>query len=480
MDETVSRTTASQVGQASLLLPAIVALGNFMTGLDQNVVITALPAIGRSLGEAPTTLGLTLTAYIAALIIALPLGGWASDRFGARRAYGFAVLVFTTASVLCGFADTFWQLVAARILQGLGGALMGTVGQVVILSSFPRDRTLKINVYISLASQVAPMVGPIVGGLLATYLSWRWIFFVNLPIGLLAAAIAGSLFPASVSDHASPLDVPGLMLTGCGTALLVFGMNGIADQTFSGWAVAGQLVTGLALLTLAVRHSLRARHPMLDMRLLSIRTFRISLLTGGGPDTIGMTAVMFVLPLMLQVGFGMSAAHAGSLTFLAAGGSVSARVFLPMLLRRFGFRRLLIVNTPIVTAVIAAFALIEPSTPGWLVGGLIIVFGVFRSWQWGATGNLAYADVPPETLARFSAMYWVLWQLAVALGIGAASAVLALLAGRQPGLTTASFHAAFVIVALVTLLALVAYGRLRDEDGQVVSGHRSEQPRAAA
>jgi MFS family permease len=318
------------------------------------------------------------------------------------------------------------------------------------------------------------MVGPIVGGLLATYLSWRWIFFINLPIGLLVAAVAGRLFPASAGGRGLPFDIAGFMLTGVGTALLVFGMNGIADRTVSGWAVAGQLAAAIALLAFAVRHSLGARHPMLDLRMLGIRTFRISLLTGGGPDTIGLTAVMFVLPLMLQVGFGMTAAQAGSLTFLAAGGSVSARVFLPILLRHFGFRRVLIVNTPILTAIVAAFALIQPSTPTWLVGGLIIVFGVLRSWQWGATGNLAYADVPPESLARFSAMYYVLWQLAVALGIGAASALLALLAGDQPQLTTANFHAAFVVVALVTLLALIAYLRLRTEDGQLVSGHGIE------
>jgi EmrB/QacA subfamily drug resistance transporter len=471
MDDKPSQKPVGRVGQASVLLAITVACGNFMTGLDQNVVITALPAIGRSLGEAPTTLSLTLTAYIAALIIALPLGGWASDQFGARRAYSLAVLVFTTASVLCGLADTFWQLVAARILQGFGGALMGTVGQVVILSSFPRHKTLKINVYTSLASQVAPMVGPVVGGVLATYVSWRWIFFINLPVGLLVAALAAALFPAHASERAQPFDIAGFMLTGVGTALLVFGMNGIADGTFSGWAVAGQLVAAVVLLAIAVRHSLRARHPMLDIRMLRIRTFRISLLTGGGPDTIGLTAVMFVLPLMLQVGFGMSAAQSGSLTFLAAAGSVSSRIFLPMLLRYFGFRRLLIVNTPIVTAIVAAFALIQPATPTWLIAGLIILFGVLRSWQWGATGNLAYADVPPESLARFSAMYYVLWQLAVALGIGAASALLALLAGNQPHLTTANFHASFVIVALVTLLSLIAYLRLRADDGQAISGH---------
>jgi EmrB/QacA subfamily drug resistance transporter len=474
MDKTAGPTRVDYVGPASLLLPVTVACGNFMTGLDQNVVITALPAISRSLGEAPARLGLTLTAYVAALIIALPLGGWASDRFSARRAYSLAALVFTIASILCGLADTFPELVAARILQGFGGALMGTVGQVVILSSFPRDRTLRINVYISLASQVAPMVGPLIGGVLTTYLSWRWIFFVNLPVGLLVVALAARLFPAHAPRRAQPFDGTGFMLTGAGIALLVFGMNGIGDDTLPGWAVGAQLVAAVVLLALAIRHNLRANHPLLDLGLLRIPTLRISLLTGGGLDTIGLTAVMFILPLMLQVGFGMSAAHSGSLTFLAAVGSVSARMFLPALLRRLGFRRLLVTNTPTLAAIVAAFALLQPSTPVWMMAGLIIIFGALRSFQWGSAGNLSYADVPPESLARFSAMYYVTWQLAVALSIGAASALLAWLAADQPKLTSAEFHTAFVIASLVTLSAVIAYRRLKPEDGGVVSGHMAD------
>jgi EmrB/QacA subfamily drug resistance transporter len=474
MDKTAGQTPVDYVGPASLLLPITVACGNFMTGLDQNVVITALPAIGRSLGEAPARLGLTLTAYVAALIIALPLGGWASDRFSARRAYCLAALIFTVASALCGLADTFPELVAARIVQGFGGALMGTVGQVVILSSFPRQKTLKINVYISLASQAAPMVGPLVGGALATYLSWRWIFFINLPVGLLVAALAARLFPAHASKQAQPFDGIGFLLTGAGIALLVFGMNGIGDDTFPGWVVGIQLAAGLALLALAIRHALRTSHPLLDLSLLRIRTLRISLLTGGGLDTIGLTAVMFILPLMLQVGFGMTAAHSGSLTFLAAVGSLSARMLLPALLRRLGFRRLLVTNTPTLAVLVAAFALLQPSTPIWMMAGLIIVFGALRSFQFGSAGNLSYADVPPESLARFSAMYYVTWQLAVALSIGATSALLAWLATDQPKLTPAEFHTAFVIASFVALSAVIAYLRLKPEDGRLVSGHKAD------
>ncbi|MBE7198769.1 MAG: MFS transporter [Parafilimonas terrae] len=463
----------------SLLLPVSVACGNFMTGLDQNVVITALPAIGRSLGESPTTLGLTLTAYLAALIVALPVGGWAADRFGARRAYVGAALVFTVASLLCGVAGTFWQLVAARTLQGLGGALMGTVGQTVVLSSFPRSRTLRINTYMSLAGQAAPMAGPVVGGLLTTYLSWRWVFFVNLPIGLFVVLMAARLFPDRRPGRTFPFDASGFALTGIGTALLVLGMDGVAGGGTPAPVVAAELVAGVVLLALSLRHCLRVRHPLLDPGLLRLRTFRVSLVTGGGLDTLSLTAVMFLLPLMLQVGFGMTAAQSGLLTFLAALGSISVRAFLPTLLKRFGFRRLLMINTPLLALIVAGFALLQPSTPVWLTAGLIVSFGILRSFQWGSTGNLAYAEVPPENLARFSALYYVLWQLAVALSVGSASALLAFLAGSRPA-STGDFQVAFLVEAIVTLCALLGYNTLTAEDGQSVSGHAPLDPQAGS
>ena len=458
------------VAAVSILLPVSVACGNFMTGLDQNIVITALPAMGRSLGETPAALSLTITAYLAALIVALPIGGWASDRFGARKAYVGAALVFTVASVLCGLAGTFWQLVAARTLQGLGGALLGTVGQTAVLSSFPQHRTLRINTYISLASQTAPMAGPVVGGLLTTYLSWRWIFFVNLPIGLFVMLMAGRLFPDRRPGRTSPFDRVGFVLIGAGTVLLVLGMDGFTGGVARAPVVAAELAVGAGALAFALRHCRRTRYPLLDPGLLRLRTLRVSLLTGGGLDTIGLTAVMFLLPLMLQVGFGMTAAQSGFLTFLAALGSVSVRVFVPPLLKRFGFRRVLVTNTPVLAVIVASFALLRPATPIWLTAGVIVSFGMLRSLQWGSTGNLAYADVPLESLARFSALYYTLWQFAVALSVGSASALVALLAGHRAP-TTGTFQIAFLVEAVVTLGALLAYRSLKPEDGRAVSGH---------
>ncbi|RUV45456.1 MAG: MFS transporter [Mesorhizobium sp.] len=470
-ETTATATTRfAPAGDPSLLLPATVAFGVFMTSLDQNVIVTALPGIGESLGRPPSQLGLLITVYVASLIVTMPLGGWLADRFGLRNVYCFALLVFASASALCGLSENIWMLVGSRALQGFGGALMGTLGQVVILSSFPRDRTLRINMYISLAGQSGPLVGPLVGGALTTYVSWRWIFYINIPIALTAALLAASLFPTTTKPVRTSFDFPGFLLVGGGMALLVFGMDSLAAKDAAASIIGVELGLAIAILTVAAFYCLRARNPLLDLNLLRIRTFRISFLTGGGLDTIGLSSVVFLLPLMFQLGFGMSAVQAGSLTFVAAIGSLLMRFFMPRILNRFGFKRVLIVNTPIAALLVAGFALMQESTPPWIVLAYIFAFGLFRSVQWASTGNLAYSDIAPEQLSRFSALYYILWQLAVAISVGLAAAMLSLLAGGGQA-SVNDYRLLFVVEGLITLCALLAYFRLTPQDGAHVSGH---------
>ena len=459
---------------ALFFLPFTVACGTFLSSLDQNIVVTALPGIGATLGRAPSQLGLVMTVYILTLLISMPLAGWLTNRFGTKACYIGALLSFAIASIGCGAAPSFWTLILARGLQGFGGGLMGTVGQVAVLRAFPRSKMLKINIYIQLAAQIGPLVGPLVGGALTTYISWHWIFFVNVPLAFGAIALAIAYFPSKEGLRASQLDIVGFILMSVGMTLLIFCMDSLGNGSRSIWAPAGLLTLSILALTGAVLYLLRASKPILDLRLLKIRTVRVSLLTGGGLDTIGMISVTLLLPMMFQVGFGMSAVQSGSWTFVIGLGSMMPRVSLPPLLKRFGFRQILVVNTPVVAFLTAGFVFFQATTPMWAGLTYIFLFGFFRSLQWGTSSNLSYADIGPAYLADFSALYNGLWRVAASVSMGTAMAMLSLLSpdGKAPSVN--DFRIVLVVEALIILCALFSYRKLSAEDGASISGHRLE------
>ncbi len=462
-----------------LLIPLVVAVAFLMEQLDATIVTTAIPDMARALHASAVRMNLAVSAYILTLAVFIPLSGWFADRFGARRVFIAALALFTAGSALCGMAQTFPMLVATRVLHGLGGAMMTPVGRLILLRSFPRNQLVRAMTYMTLPAIVGPVIGPVLGGYLTTYLSWRWIFYVNLPFGLLGMALAYRFIREQPAEAPPRFDLPGFVLFGAGVGLFQFSMEGLGRQSP---VVIGAAVLAAAGLVLAfARRSRRQSHPAIDLGLLRERSFGIATLAGG-LCRIAMNGPVYLLPLMLQLGLGMSPVQSGSLTFLSALGSPLFRIVVGPALRRLGFRTLLLASGLACAAMLSSFALIGPHTGHAVIAAAIVAFGLVRSIQFMTSNTLAYADVAPERLSRATSLGGLLQQLTVSFGVGIAAASLGLLAPGAAGPRLADFHAAFLILAVLPLLALPVFTRLRAGDGAQVSGHlpAMDDRRAAA
>ena len=454
-----------------LLIPLIVAFAFLMEQLDATIVTTAIPDMARSLRVAPLQMNLAITAYVLSLAVFMPLSGWIADRFGARRVFALALVVFTAASALCGLSDSLRALVAMRVLQGFGGAMMTPVGRLVLLRAFPRSQLVTAMTYMTLPAVIGPALGPILGGLLTTYATWRWVFYVNIPIGAAGVLLALRFVEDTRADRQARFDVPGFLLCGAGLGLLQFGFENVGHPLVPPVAVAGLLAAGALLLGAYVPYAKGRPDAALDLSLFAIRTFRVSTLAGG-LSRIGVNAVPFMLPLLFQIGFGLSPVQSGSLTFVSSLGTLVVRPVSAWLMRRFGYRGLLSANGVLCAAVIASFALVQPTTPHWLVFCMVLLFGIVRSTQFMTTNTLTYADTPASKLSRSTSLGGVIQQLTVSFGVSAAAALLGLIAGPGRLPDVADFHDAFLLVALVTLASAPGFLRLRLEDGAQVSGYR--------
>ncbi len=461
----------TQSRKLRLLIPLIVAFAFLMEQLDATIVTTAIPDMARSLGVAPLQMNLTITAYILSLAVFMPLSGWIADRFGARRVFAAALVIFTAASALCGLSESLRVLVAMRVLQGFGGAMMTPVGRLVLLRAFPRSELVTAMTYMTVPAVIGPALGPILGGLLTTYASWRWVFYVNIPIGAVGVLLALRFVEDTRADRQARFDVPGFLLCGAGLGLLQFAFESVGHPLLPTWAVSGLLAAGVLLLAAYVPYARNRPDAALDLSLFAIRTFRVSTLAGG-LSRIGVNAVPFMLPLLFQIGFGLSPVQSGSLTFVSSLGTLVVRPVSARLMRRFGYRGLLSVNGVFCAVVIASFALVQPTTPHWLVFLMVLTFGVARSTQFMTTNTLTYADTPSAKLSRSTSLGGVIQQLTVSFGVSIAAALLGLIAGPGRLPDVADFHDAFLIVALITLVSAPGFLRLHPEDGVQVSGYR--------
>jgi EmrB/QacA subfamily drug resistance transporter len=454
------------------IIPLVVASALFMENLDSTVIATSLPAIARDLNEDPVILKLAFTAYLLSLAIFIPVSGWCADRYGARRIFRWAIAIFTLASIGCGFAQSLHELVAARALQGLGGALMVPVGRIIILRLVPKAELLGAMAFLTVPALIGPLAGPPIGGFITTYLHWRWIFWVNVPFGILAIVLASRLMPPIAPRSVPPLDMRGLLLSGIGLAATIFGLTTLSRSLFHPAVAPGLTILGAALLVAYVLHARRTPNAILDLGLLRLETFRSSVI-GGGLFRIGVGAIPFLLPLLLQVGFGLDAFQTGLLTFASAIGAISLKLVAQRLLRRFGFRRVLVANALVGSAFIAANALFTSATPYWVMFMVLVAAGFFRSLQFTSVNALAYADVPEETISRASTLSNVAQQLSLSLGVAVAGFVLEAALGfhHAAPLTAEQIRLAFLVIAAISACAALVHLRLEPHAGHALSGH---------
>jgi EmrB/QacA subfamily drug resistance transporter len=458
------------------IIPAVVAVAFLMEQLDSTIIVTAVPDIARTLAVTPLAMNLAVTTYILTLAMFIPVSGWFADRYGARRIFTLSLLIFTVGSILCGMATSFPMLIATRALQGFGGAMMTPVGRLILIRSFPRSQLVTAMTYMTLPAIVGPVIGPVLGGFLTTYLSWRWIFWVNLPFGLIGIFMALRYIEDTDRDRTVKFDFPGFLMVGFGCVLLQYGIENVGRPTIPAFAIVTVLFAAALLLSGFIRYARTVKSPAVDLTLFRLRTFRIGTLAGG-ICRVGLNGVPFLLPLMLQVGFGMSPIVSGSLTFVSALSALAVRPIASRLLRVFGFDRVLSWSAIGGAVIVAGFALIGPDTPRWVIMAYVFVFGIARATQFMTSNTLSYSDTPAAQLSRATSLGGVLQQLSVSFGISIAAMLLGVVTLDGSPLTPEKFHITFLIMAFIPLLGLPGFVRLRPEDGQQVSGHiRRQKP----
>ncbi len=474
--------TPDPLAQTKRYMPWLVAVALFMEGLDSTIVNTAVPTMAASLEVPPLSLKAVLTSYTLCLAVFLPISGWMADRFGTRRVFMWAVTLFTLGSLFCGLALSIPMLVAARVIQGIGGAMMTPIGRLALVRTFPKSEMLVAMNYVVIPALIGPLLGPFTGGLIVHWLPWRMIFFVNLPIGLLGLWLIRRHMPDYRGEELTPLDFVGFGLLGGSIGLLsyvleIFGEHRLPAGPILLWAAAA-----LGLFAAYAWHERHTERPIIRLGLFRTRTFNVAVL-GGIITRLGVGGTPFLLPLLYQVGMGYPAWQAGLLTMPQAAAAILMKIMSKSLLARFGHRQILILNTVCFGATLLVFAFVGPGTPVWCILPLSFVQGLFSALQFTSMNTLVYADIPDRDASMANSIALTAQMMSWSFGIAAASLVTGFFLGGRPQSDQANFvtalHHAFLAMGTLTIVSSLTFWRLKPDDGNNVSNRPSSTPEAA-
>ncbi len=447
---------------ASRAIPLTVGACFFMEGLDSTIIATSLPQISRAMGVSVSEIGITLTAYLISVSLWMAASGWLADRFEAKRIFIGSIAVFTLGSLVCGLSASLVQLVIGRFLQGVGGALMTPVGRLILARSFPRDELVRAMSYMIIPGLLGPMLGPLVGGWITTHFDWRWIFFINLPLGLAGALLALHYLRALPAGGALRFDAIGFLLVAIALVALQTSLELLASESAFGRAAQIALVIGLAAAALYGWHARRG-DPILDLRLLRYRAFAVAVL-GGSFSRVVLGASLFLFPLFFQLGLGGSAVTAGYLMAALALGQIALRLGLDPLLKRLGVKALLMVNSAVMGLLLVLLLAFQPGDSFWLLGGFLFLFGLIHSIQLSTLAGLNFSGLPQEALGRATSFAAVVQRLAMAVGISL-TAILLGYSSAGGATMRASFTLPTLVLAGIMALSLLSFLALRQGDG---------------
>lgn len=457
------------------LLPWLVAVAFFMQSLDTTILNTAVPGIARALGVAPLSMKAVLATYTLSLAVFIPVSGWMANRFGTRRVFAVAIGLFTAGSLLCGLARNLHLLVAFRVLQGCGGAMMVPVGRLTLVRAFGKSELVRAMSFVAVPSLLGPLLGPLAGGLITGLAHWSVIFFINVPIGIAGLYLVERYLPDYRETDTPPLDLTGLVLFGSGIALLSYVLEVFGEHRLGSAVIAALLALSLALLAAYGVHAARALHPLLDLALFRIRTFRAAV-SGGFFTRISISGIPFLLPLLFQVGLDYTPIQSGLIMMSQAFAAMGLKIIMPRILARFGYRAVLVSNTATLGVLILLFATIGAATPVWLIVLQVSAFGLLSSIQYTSMNTLAYADVSAGAASDASTIASTGQQLSISFAVAVASLVTALFVPDRfhtaPGELLHGIHEALVVLGAATIVSTLVFRSLKRDDGSAVSRHR--------